>query len=330
VGLTDPKPESMGRPLTIWAVSDGRAGIEAQVLGLAEAVAELRPAQIETKHIRWPGSLGRLPWWLIPPALRRGDTIAPPWPDIWIAAGRATLPLSVRMRRWSDGRTFVVQTQDPRTSLRPFDLIVPPEHDGLVGENVFPIVGAPSRLTPERLAAEAARFQDRLSGLPHPRVAVIVGGKSKAHDLTPLLADILARQIADAVKTSGGSVLVSFTRRTPDHARETMRAALADVPGWIWDDQGDNPYFAFLATADAVLITADSTNLATDAAATGKPVHVLPMQGFSAKLASLHDHLEAHGISRIFDGHFETQTYEPLRETERAARELLRRYDLTR
>lgn len=330
MGLTDPKPESMDRPLTIWAVSDGRAGIEAQVLGLAEAVAKLRPAHIETKHIGWPGSLGRLPWQLIPPALRAGDPIAPPWPDIWIAAGRATLPLSTRMRRWSGGRTFVVQAQDPRTSLKPFDLVVPPIHDDLAGDNVLPIVGAPSRLTPARLASEAALFHDRIAPLPHPRVAVIVGGRSKAHDLPADLARDLAQRIAGAVKAAGGSVLVSFTRRTPAAAREAIRTALADTPGWIWDGESENPYFAFLAASDAVLVTEDSTNLATDAAATGKPVHVLRMAGHSRKLARFHQDLAAQGIARLFDGRIEPWTYEPLRETERAARELLRRYDLTR
>jgi mitochondrial fission protein ELM1 len=328
VGLTDPQPDRTGRPLTIWAVSDGRAGIEAQVLGLAEAVAELRPAHIEPKRIGWAAGLGRLPWRLIPPFSRTGDPIAAPWPDIWIAAGRATLPLSTRIRRWSGGRTFVVQTQDPRTSLKPFDLVVPPVHDDLHGDNVLPIVGAPSRLTPAKLGAEAARFRERLATLPHPHVAVIVGGKSKSHDLPPLLARALAEQIAEAVTVAGGSVLVSFTRRTPAAAREVMQAELASVPSWIWDDQGENPYFALLAAADAILVTADSTNLATDAAATGKPVHVLPMHGYSARLASFHDDLRERGIARIFLGSLETWTYEPLRETERAARELLRRYDL--
>ena len=129
-------------PLRVWAVSDGRAGIEAQALGLAQAVARLRPAEVTPKRVRWKWGLGRLPWRLIPPAALAADAaIAPPWPDIWIAAGRATLPLSTRMRRWSGGRTFVVQLQDPRTSLAPFDLVIPPEHDGLEGACVFPIIG---------------------------------------------------------------------------------------------------------------------------------------------------------------------------------------------
>ncbi|MBW8815703.1 MAG: mitochondrial fission ELM1 family protein [Caulobacterales bacterium] len=315
------------RPLRIWAVSDGRAGIEAQALGLAEAVARRRPALVTAKRIRWKAGLGRLPWRLIPPSARTGDPIAPPWPDIWIAAGRATLPLSTRMLGWSGGRTFVVQTQDPKAPLGAFDLVVPPEHDGLTGDNVFPILGAPNRLSPEKLAVELARFSDRLGALPHPRVAVIVGGDSKAHRLPASRALAMAHEIAAAVRAAGGSILVSYTRRTPPAAREAMTRALATLPGIIWDGTGDNPYFAFLAAADAILVTEDSTNLATDAASTGKPLFILAMEGRSPKFERFHAELGRRGVARPFAGELSAPPYTPLAETERAASELLRRYD---
>lgn len=325
----------MGRaakpPLTIWAVSDGRAGIEAQVVGLAQAVARLRPAEISVKRIGWRWGLGRLPSRLNPAlswTLRADGPLAPPWPDLWIAAGRATLPLSVRMRARSGGRTFVVQTQDPRVPLAPFNLVIPPAHDELSGPKVFPVLGAPNRLTPDRLAAELAHWRDRISPLPHPRVAVIVGGRSRAFDLPEAHAAALGARIAAAVERAGGSLLLSFTRRTPGPARQAMRAALAGLPGIIWDDQGENPYFAFLAAADAILITEDSTNLATDAAATGKPVHVLPMAGRgSDKFRKFHEELARRGIARPFADDFPTWRYPPLDETDRAAAELLRRFD---
>ena len=316
--------------LTIWAVSDGRAGIEAQVEALAQAVARLQPAKVILKRIGWKAGLGRLPWWLNPLprlALCTDSPVAAPWPDIWIAAGRATLPLSTRVRRWSGGRTFVVQTQDPRVPAAAFDLIVPPEHDGLTGANIFPIVGAPNRLTAERLAAEFAQFAARLDPLPRPRVAVIVGGTSRAFDLPADHAAAMARQIVSAVEAAGGSVLVSFTRRTPAAAQAAIAAGLGHLPGWVWDGRGDNPYVAFLATADAILVTEDSTNLATDAAATGKPVYRLAMVGSSAKFTRFHADLEARGIARRFAGRLETWRYPPLFEANRAAAELLRRYD---
>lgn len=318
---------SGGRPLRIWAVSDGRAGIEAQVLGLAEAVARLKPAHIGVKRIGWKAGLGRLPWPLIPPVARTGDPIEAPYPDIWIAAGRATLPLSTRVLAWSAGKTFVVQTQDPRAPLDRFDLVIPPEHDGLAGPNVVPILGAPNRITAEKLALDLARFQDAIAPLPHPRVALIVGGKSRAHDLPRDRAQALAGDVARAVAAAGGSMLVSFTRRTPAPAREAITAALRHLPGIVWDGTGENPYFAFLAAADAILVTEDSTNLATDAATTGKPLFVLPMAGRSAKLARFHAELQRRGVARPFVGELTADPYTPLLETDRAARELLRRYD---
>jgi mitochondrial fission protein ELM1 len=231
------------------------------------------------------------------------------------------------MRRWSGGRTFVVQTQHPRSALGDFDLVVPPIHDGLDGHNVLPIAGAPNRLNPERMARDLARFHDRIDPLPKPRIALIVGGKSKAHDLPPDKAAAMAEAVAEAVEATGGSLLVSFTRRTPHAARAILSERLGRLPGWIWDDSGDNPYFAFLAAADAVLVTEDSTNLATDAAAAGKPLYVLPMSGRSGKFARFHEDLVQRGVSRPFAGALEPWSYTPLDETHRAARELLRRYD---
>ena len=315
------------RPLRIWAVSDGRAGIEAQALGLAEAVARRRPAHITVKRVGWKAGLGRLPWWLIPPSARTGDPVEAPYPDIWIAAGRATLPLSTRMLAWSGGKTFVVQAQDPRAPLSRFDLVIPPEHDRLTGPNVFPILGAPNRLSAETLGVELARFEARIAPLPHPRVAVIVGGRSKAHRLPADRARLAAETIATAVREASGSVLVSYTRRTPAPAREAMTLILSALPGIVWDGNGENPYFAFLAAADAILVTEDSTNLATDAAATGAPVFVLPMAGHSAKLQRFHAVLENRGLTRRFVGNLTAPRHTPLAETDRAAAELLRRYD---
>lgn len=317
-------------PLVIWAVSDGRAGNAGPSLGLAEAVARRRPAKIVVKTIAWKGRIGRLPWFLNPlplKALTPGSGVAPPWPDIWIGTGRATLPLSIRVRRWSKGRTFVVQTQDPRMPTTPFDLVVAPRHDRTQGDNVLTITGSPHRVTPERLAAESERFKAMIAPLPHPRVAVLIGGKSKAHDLSPERAADMARQIELPIAQAGGSVLATFSRRTPDAARGLLAARLKHLPGVIWDGEGDNPYFAFLAGADFILATEDSANMATEAAATGKPVFILKMDGDSLKFRRFHEDLERLGVARPYGGALHGWSYEPLMETDRAADEILRRLD---
>lgn len=316
------------KPLSIWAVSDGRSGIEAQVVGLAQAVAKIVPAQLETKRIAWKGPAGRLPWQLnlFPrQALSPDSGIVAPWPDLWIAAGRASLPLSMRMRRWSKARTYVVQVQDPRAPHEFFDLIAPPRHDRAQGPNVFDIIGSPHRATPERLAADYAKFESRLGALPHPRVAVLIGGRSRAFDLTPERAAAMAREIEQGLDEAGGSLMLSFSRRTPPDAKAILSDRLSHLPGMIYDGEGENPYFAFLAAADFVLVTEDSTNMAVEAASTGAPVFILKMDGESPKFRRLHEQLERHGAARPFGGSFHGWTYEPLRETERLAAEVVRR-----
>ena len=321
----------MKRSLSIWVVSDGRAGIENQALGLAEAVQRLTPAIITVKRIRWRPRADKLPVFLKSMGLLdpSSDPVVPgpdeAWPDLWIATGRATLPLSLAIRRKSGGRTFVVQTQDPRLSPTRFDMVVAPAHDELAGDNVFRITGSPHRVTPARIAAAAADMAGRITPLPLPRVAVLVGGRSAAFDLPEAHAADLADRIARAIRATGGSLLLTFSRRTPAAARAVIIDRLGKLPGLIWDERGPNPYFAFLGAADHVLVTEDSANMAAEAAATGRPVHVLPMvpRRSGGKFARLHTDLEDRGATRPFAGALPVWTYTPLAETDLAARAVL-------
>jgi mitochondrial fission protein ELM1 len=192
---------------------------------------------------------------------------------------------------------------------------------------VLSITGSPHRVTPERLSEAAPAFADRLDDLPRPRDAVLVGGRSRAHDLPEAHAAALADQIAEAVKTAGGSLMLTFSRRTPEAARAAMTERLSRLPGVIWNGNSPNPYFAFLRFADQVLVTEDSANMAAEAASTGKPVHILPMIPLKGgdKFARLHADLRDRGAARPFDGRLESWSYDPLNETDRAARNILTR-----
>ena len=304
--------------------------MENQALGLAEAVARLTPAIIDIKRVRWRPVFDWLPvamkarWMLASASPLPADGEV--WPDLWIATGRATLPLALGARGLSRGRTFVVQTQDPRLDPALFDLVVAPAHDELSGANVVSITGSPHRITLQALADAAPAFADRLDALSGPRVAVLIGGASKAFDLTPEHAAWLADRIAEALQASDGSLMLTFSRRTPEAAKVVMIERLKGLPGWIWDGEGANPLFAFLDAADHILVTEDSANMAAEAASTGKPVHVLPMVALRppGKFARLHADLMAKGAARPFDGSLESWSYAPLTETDRAAREILK------
>jgi mitochondrial fission protein ELM1 len=82
-----------------------------------------------------------------------------------------------------------------------------------------------------------------------------------------------------------------------------------------------------LGLADAILVTADSVNMVSEALATGKPVHVIELPGRPGKFGDFHRSLFERGLTRPFRGRIESWTYVPPAETERAAREVLSRLE---
>ena len=173
------------------------------------------------------------------------------------------------------------------------------------------------RVTPARLAAERRRFP-ALDDLPRPIVGVLIGGANGAYRLdTERLAEI-ADRIAPAVKRCGGSVVATPSRRTGPDGVRLLRERLAGVPGQVWDGSGENPYFAYLAVADALIVTADSVSMVSEAAATGKPVHIVDLPGGDAKFARFHAAMRNAGITRPFAGEIEHWSYRPPDDTARA------------
>lgn len=310
-------------PLTLWTVTDGRAGIENQALGLAEAIGRRTPVRVVTKRVKL-----RTPWVWAPPGFTpmsrealvlEADSIEPPWPDIWISCGRQSVPLSMGVRSWSNGRTLVVQLQDPRVNPREFDVVVPPIHDGLEGQNVMPIVGACHRVTPDRLEQARLDYPTALDDLPGPRFALLIGGKSKRQDIGARRARDIADAMAKVQRDTGGTLMATLSRRTGEQARMAFRTWLAPHCAIFYEGEGLNPYFAMLATADHIFVTADSVNMATEAASTGKPVHILAVDGSGGKLDRFHQSLARRGCARPFTGRLETWAYPPLSETDRVA-----------
>jgi len=58
--------------------------------------------------------------------------------------------------------------------------------------------------------------------------------------------------------------------------------------------------------------------MVSEAAATGKPVHVVPLDGGSAKFARFHSAMREAGITRPFHGEIEHWSYAPPDDNARA------------
>ncbi len=184
-----------------------------------------------------------------------------------------------------------------------------------------------------RRLAEARRRFPRFAGLPRPILGVLIGGANRSYRLSLDRLAAIAEAIAGVLRAGGGSALVTPSRRTGAAGVALLRERLAGLPAEIWDGSGDNPYYAYLAAADALLVTADSVSMISEAAATGKPVHILELAknrwGGDGKFARFHATMREAGITRPFTGEIESWSYSPLDDTARAGK-LLRGQVLAR
>jgi mitochondrial fission protein ELM1 len=297
-----------------WVLTDGKAGDEAQCLGVTDAIG-VAP---EIRRVA-PRALFALamPWGPIDPAEapgRPGSPIAPPFPDVLIASGRRAIPYVRAVKRASAGRTFTIILKDPRTGASAADLIWVPEHDRLRGRNVLTTVTGPHRVSAARLVRARDMPDPRLAGLPEPRVAVLVGGDSRHHRFKAQDAERLLHGL-ERLALSGTSLMITTSRRTPDRLASRLQNLVDERRGFFWNGTGENPYLALLALADVIVVTADSTNMIGEATATGKPVLVFEPSGGHAKITAYLKALTERGAVRPFAGTLEAFTYEPLDTT---------------
>lgn len=304
---------------TCWVMSDGRAGIENPCLGLAESMGLAPIVQRIALRAPWRQLTPYLPL----PGLSLGlastsARLSPPWPDLLITSGRQAVGLSIAIGRKAP-RCVRVHIQNPGVAFDRFDLVSLPAHDGKSGTNLVESIGAIHRVTAEKLAAAAEKFAPRVAGLARPLVAVMIGGSNRFSILTPQIMAGVADQLATLVRDQGVGLMITTSRRTGAENEAILRERLAGLPVWLWDGTGDNPYFGFLALADALIVTSDSVAMVSEAASTGKPVHIIELAGNAPKFTRFHDRLRQTGITRPFQGQLESWDYAPLDDTARLA-----------
>jgi len=283
---------------SVWVLVDGRPGHDQQALGVAEALGW--PFAIQ--QIRYC-ALARLPNRLLGASTlglcsaARARLVAP-WPDLVISAGRRTVPIARWLRR-RNAAVFLAHMMWPG-STRDLDLVAVPEHDRVAGQpRLLCTIGAPSRVTRNRLSAAAAGLAPRLATLPRPHIACLIGGTRGRLRFTPQDAQVLAHRLNAFARAHGGSLLVTTSRRTGRDCEQALAQAI-EAPHLLDRFGGDDPlYLGMLGCADAVVVTADSASLCSEACATGKPAFLHVARGSGPrKLAGLHKRLEQLGHLR--------------------------------
>lgn len=314
--------QEVSKKITCWVVSEGIAGTENQCLGVTEVlgvepvvkrIALNEPWKTFSPYIGFEQS------WSFSP------TLVSPWPDLVIAAGRKAIA-ACRYIKAQSPSTFVTFIQDPRIDPQDFDLVAVPAHDPTRGDNVIVTTASPNRLSEAKLDQAKLDWDQTFGALKAPKVAVLIGGNSKAYRFTPEVANTLAEQLSGL----NAGLMITASRRTGAENEATLREALKDH--YFWDGKGENPYFGMLAHADFILVTADSASMLSEACSTGRPVYMISMDAKGIKghprIDKLHENLRQSGALRDFQGNLETWSYEPLNDAQLVADEIRKHMNL--
>ncbi len=263
----------------VWILASPHAGDNTQLNALAEGLG-------------WPAETKRLAYRPYEEALRllslptlagldlaKSDSLSAPWPDLVLAAGRATEAVCF----WLKGQNpnlHIVYVGTPWADPARFDLVIATPQYGIadgptVLNNPLPL----HNVTPQRLAAEADRWRPRLAHLREPYVALLVGGNSGPYVFTAEAAERLGHEASAVAKLLGGSLLVTTSARTPDRVTDALSRAIT-VPHELFrfDPEADNPFHAFLGLAKRIIVTADSVSMIGEAAAAGKHVSLFDIE----------------------------------------------------
>ncbi|HTA63931.1 MAG TPA: mitochondrial fission ELM1 family protein, partial [Xanthomonadaceae bacterium] len=262
---------------TTWVLTDGRAGNERQALALAHALSPVEPRLWRLE--------ARAPWKLAAPRKLPGSehafgevfrlALREP-PRLAIGCGRQAA-LATRLLREAGAR--VVQILDPRMAPRHWDAVVVPEHDALRGTNVVTLIGSLHEVDADWLAKARERFP-QFARLHSPRTLLLLGGPIGNAPLDEAWWRRTVETLRAIHHRDGGSLSICASRRTPAWMIEAARHDLLDLHGahWLVPEDGPNPYPGLLAWAERVVVSPDSVNMVSEAAATAAQVLIASPQ----------------------------------------------------
>jgi len=321
-------------PASLWLLSDGTAGMRLQAVALAEGLKRHRPELQLAEYTAHPHpllrTLPRLGAWLPLPlyatapdgkgpkhASQASSSLPvgrlenrPPmgrYPDILVTCGRrmAGLGLAIRRRAIRSGvPTRLVHIQDPRLPPQMFDALLVPKHDRARGANVVVTTGSLNRITLDGIRRAMMDLPSKwMVRDTTPTVLVMLGGDNRRYKVNPAMANAMAERLARFAKSEPMRLVLLPSRRTPAGLAEQISAALDDQRVMLVGPDEPNPYPGLLGVADAVVVTSDSVNMASETAITGRPVLIAPWRpanaanpsGERGRIRAFHDAMFAAG-----------------------------------
>ena len=235
-----------------------------------------------------------------------------------ISCGRKSVIPSIALKKRLGKEIFTIHIQDPKVSLKHFDLIISPEHDNIKGDNVLTTKGAIHYLTKKEI-------KDNLNYLNVNKekkklVAFIIGGPNKYYNFNDQTIHQLFTKIKTIFTPDKYKVIIVPSYRTPEKIIKKAFDTF-NFNHIVIKTVDKKAYLSALALADISVVTCDSTSMISEAAITGKPVYIAMMKSNknNRRFKKFYSLLTDLGITRELKDSVEEWSYESLNEVNRVA-----------
>ena len=247
------------------------------------------------------------------------------YPGIMVTCGRRMAGISMALKARANRAGADVTTihlQDPRLDPACFNMLIVPHHDRVRGDNVIVTKAALNRMSQSHIAASANTLPQHWKAAASPRVAVMIGGDNRRYKISHDMAMRLAEQLAEFSAANNANLFLLPSRRCPDTVLKYLQTALPPDHCMIATNDQPNPYPGILAIADAVIVTSDSVNMATEAAGTGKPVLIAYWQTETGRIAKFHQIMQDSSHTAPLTQLLPTGPFAPLDESAMIRRQI--------
>ena len=295
-------------------LTQGMHGMVSQVEGLARALG------LTYKH----QSIKLKPFWnLLPPKLTpiSENLVKEKFvcdSKVIISCGRKSVIPSIALKKRLGKEIFTIHIQDPKVSLKHFDLVISPEHDDIKGNNVLSTKGAIHYLTKKEI-------KDNLNYLNVNKekkklVAFIIGGPNKYYNYNDQAIQQLFTKIKTLFTPDKYKIIIVPSYRTPEKIIKKAFDTF-NFNHIVIKTVDKKAYLSALALADISVVTCDSTSMISEAAITGKPVYIAMMKPNknNRRFKKFYSLLTDLGITRELKDSVEEWSYESLNEVNRVA-----------
>ena len=242
--------------------------------------------------------------------------------DVIISCGRKSVIPSIYLKKNSKKNIVNIHIQDPKVSLDNFDFIIAPEHDGLVGENVYQTKGAIHYLNIDEINHQTNYLKDRLD-INKEYFLLILGGPTKHYDYSDKNILNILDLFNDLLTKNNLQGIVIPSMRTPRNIIELSKNILGHS-SLVIETVDKKAYLSALSLAKYICVTCDSTSMISEAALTGKPIYVadIPTDKNDQRIKKFRELFSKLNIIKKLDTSLEIWSYKKLDETSRIAEEI--------